>query len=458
MTPRWLARARSGDLAAFNALVETHQDCVYGLCLRMLASTQAAEDVTQDAFLAAYRRIDTFRGGVFRAWLLRIAANACTDELRRRGRRPQISLDQATADGFPIDRADESESPEDSVLRGELSRHIQAGLMTLPIDQRTVVVLCDVQGLSLRRDRGGAQRLAGHRKVAPQPRSRPSARNPAATAGTFAPSVSSYSLKPDASRTSEKEEDPVRFLGFRRHPVSEEELSAYIDDRLGARAKERIDEHLHSCADCSRKLEEMRSLVAEMRSLPQATAPRSFAISPELAAATHREAERSRQEKGTTARRVYLGFSGATVAAVVLLVAVAGVDLLASRGAGQTSSTGTFASARQSAATTTDKSIAGAGADSDNLAPQSLTPPAPGFAPENNGTTLEPGAAAAPTPANTLALPSGEGKTTAQQAQPISKESSHLWLWIVEGAAGGLVVGFGASAFWMRRRWVRIRS
>jgi RNA polymerase sigma-70 factor (ECF subfamily) len=143
-----VARARSGDLAAFNALVETHQDCVYGLCLRILASTQAAEDVTQDAFLSAYRRIETFRGGVFRAWLLRIAANACTDELRRRGRRPQISLDQASADGFPIDRADGSESPEDSVLRGELSRHIQAGLMTLPIDQRAVVVFCDIQGLT----------------------------------------------------------------------------------------------------------------------------------------------------------------------------------------------------------------------------------------------------------------------------------------------------------------------
>jgi hypothetical protein len=254
----------------------------------------------------------------------------------------------------------------------------------------------------------------------------------------------------------------VRFLVFRRHSVSEEELSAYIDDRLGARAKERIDEHLHSCADCSRKLAEMRSLVAEMRSLPQAAAPRSFAISPELAAATRREAERSRQEKGTAARRVYLGFSGATVAAVVLLVAVAGVDLLASRGgAGQTSSTGTFASARQSAATTTDKSIAGAGTDSDNLALQPLTPltpPAPSFAPENSGTVQEPGAAAAPTPtpANTLALPSGEGETTAQQAQPISEESSHLWLWVVEGAAGGLVVGFGASAFWMRRRWAGI--
>ena len=114
----------------------------------MLASPHAAEDVTQDVFLAAYRRIDAYRGGIFRAWLLRIAANACTDELRRRGRRPQTSLDLVTDGGPPIDVPDESESPEESVIRGELSRHIQAGLMALPLDQRAAVVLCDVQGLT----------------------------------------------------------------------------------------------------------------------------------------------------------------------------------------------------------------------------------------------------------------------------------------------------------------------
>ena len=121
----------------------------------------------------------------------------------------------------------------------------------------------------------------------------------------------------------------MRLLRFRRHPVSEEDLSVYLDGRLPARDKERVDAHLQSCADCSRKLEEMQSLVAEMRRLPQATAPRSFAISPELAAATRREADRvAAGREGTAARRVYLGLSGATVAAAVLLVAVVGVDLL----------------------------------------------------------------------------------------------------------------------------------
>jgi RNA polymerase sigma factor, sigma-70 family len=114
----------------------------------MLASPQAAEDATQEVFLAAYRNIQRFRGGVFRAWLLRIAANACTDELRRRRRRPQISLDADDSAGSAFDLPDTSSSPEDWALRREMVSYIQAALMRLPTDQRVAVVLRDVQGLS----------------------------------------------------------------------------------------------------------------------------------------------------------------------------------------------------------------------------------------------------------------------------------------------------------------------
>ncbi|MGD0765111.1 MAG: sigma-70 family RNA polymerase sigma factor [Dehalococcoidia bacterium] len=143
-----VARSREGDLTAFNVLVASHQDGVYGLCLRMLASPEAAEDTTQEVFLAAYRNIQRFRGGVFRAWLLRIAANACTDELRRRRRRPQVSLDADDSADAPLDLADRASSPEEWALRHEMASHIQAALMRLPTDQRAAVVLCDVQGLS----------------------------------------------------------------------------------------------------------------------------------------------------------------------------------------------------------------------------------------------------------------------------------------------------------------------
>jgi len=249
----------------------------------------------------------------------------------------------------------------------------------------------------------------------------------------------------------------VRLLRFRRHPVSEQELSVYLDTqtgkcRLSARDEERVEAHLQSCVDCSRKLEEMRLLVAEMRRLPQATAPRSFAISPELAAATRREAERSRQEKGTAARRVYLGFSGATAAAVVLLIAVAGVDLLASRDAGQGEPSGFAAASRQSAESATTDQSAEALAGGDENAVPGVAPIPSAVSEDDKALSRD----AATTPASVAAAPDGEGTTDAQQAQPADEENQHLWLWVVEGAAGGLIIGFGASAFWMRRRWVQI--
>ncbi|MDI6857286.1 MAG: sigma-70 family RNA polymerase sigma factor [Dehalococcoidia bacterium] len=144
-----VARSREGDLSAFNALVEMYQGQVYNLCLRMLASAEAAEDAAQDTFLSAYRSIGRYRGPVFRAWLLRIAVNACTDELRRRRRRPQVSLDAATPEGSAaLELPDSSDLPEERALRSETLRDLQAALMRLPIDQRAAIVLCDVQGFS----------------------------------------------------------------------------------------------------------------------------------------------------------------------------------------------------------------------------------------------------------------------------------------------------------------------
>jgi RNA polymerase sigma factor (sigma-70 family) len=142
-------RARAGDLAAFNDLVEPHQRLVFNLCLRMLGGPAAAEDATQEAFLAAWRNVSSFRGSNFRAWLMRIASNACTDELRRRGRRPAASLD-APPPGLdePIDVPDTDAGPEDLALQQERRGVVQAALLTLPEDQRLAVVMCDIQGFS----------------------------------------------------------------------------------------------------------------------------------------------------------------------------------------------------------------------------------------------------------------------------------------------------------------------
>ena len=139
-------RARRGDLAAFNELVVEYESQVYNLCYRILGGAQSAEDAAQDAFVSAWRNIESFRGESFKPWLLRIAANQCRDELRRRGRRPSTSLDSALEAGVPDPPAADP-SPEATALNTELSRSLQAALEQLPEDQRTAVVLCDVEGL-----------------------------------------------------------------------------------------------------------------------------------------------------------------------------------------------------------------------------------------------------------------------------------------------------------------------
>lgn len=141
-------RSRRGDVVAFNQLVDAYQRQVYGLCLRMLGSVEAAEDAAQETFLAAYDHIGGFRGGLLRPWLFRIAANACRDELRRRKRRPALRLDHSDSTGEPLPVPDRREGPEEYALRQELRGAIQAALLKLPADQRLAVVLCDVEDMT----------------------------------------------------------------------------------------------------------------------------------------------------------------------------------------------------------------------------------------------------------------------------------------------------------------------
>src|SRR3712207_78478 len=141
-------RPPTNDLEAFNGLVEQYQQRVYSLCYRMLGDPDAAADTTQDVFLAAFRRRDSYQGGSFSAWLMRIATNACYDQLRVRKRRPQISLDAVVRDGDepPRQFTDPGEAPDERTLRAELAREIQQRLQELPADQRLAVVMSDIQG------------------------------------------------------------------------------------------------------------------------------------------------------------------------------------------------------------------------------------------------------------------------------------------------------------------------
>jgi len=144
-----IVAAQRGEVHAFNQLVLTYQSMVYNLPCRILGDADAAADASQDTFISAFHAIRKFRGGSFKAWLLRIATNVCYDQLRYKQRRPTSSLEALLTGPDHLSLfTNPDERPEDYALRQELGRVIQRGLDTLPPDQRIVLVLSDVQGLS----------------------------------------------------------------------------------------------------------------------------------------------------------------------------------------------------------------------------------------------------------------------------------------------------------------------
>lgn len=149
---RLIASAQRGNLDAFNELVLAYQDRVYNLAYRIMGDPASASDATQEAFISAFENIKGFRGkypSSFKSWLMRIVSNACYDELRRRKRQPAASIED-----FEIDEEanpaliSETEGPEEVAERGAMVRAIEAGIETLPPEQRVTLVLADVQGFS----------------------------------------------------------------------------------------------------------------------------------------------------------------------------------------------------------------------------------------------------------------------------------------------------------------------
>ena len=130
----------AGERSAFDELIRRHEDRLFALALRMTGNRTDALDATQEAFVAAFRRADSFRGdAAFGTWLYRIAINATQDLLRKRGRNP-------------VAEAEESESPERSevervedsvVARVDLARALAA----LPHEYREAVVMHDLGGV-----------------------------------------------------------------------------------------------------------------------------------------------------------------------------------------------------------------------------------------------------------------------------------------------------------------------
>jgi RNA polymerase sigma-70 factor (ECF subfamily) len=140
--------AQRGELEAFNELVLAYQGQVYALAYRLLGDRDMAADMSQETFLAAFQHISSFQRGFFRAWLLRITTNLCYDALRRRRTRPTSPLEiLLTRTEAPELHTHEKENdPEVYVEQQELAQEIQHALDGLPLEQRTIVVLCDIEG------------------------------------------------------------------------------------------------------------------------------------------------------------------------------------------------------------------------------------------------------------------------------------------------------------------------
>lgn len=162
---RLIQDAKQGDLDAFNTLVLHYQQVAFSVAYRLMGDASLAEDITQEAFISAFRKLNSYRGGSFRAWLCRIVTNAGYDELRRQKRRPTTPLEVETDDGemleSPAWMEDPGETPEEAALRQELSTAIQHCLDELPPEFKIAVVLVDIQGFDYAEAAAAAQTPLG---------------------------------------------------------------------------------------------------------------------------------------------------------------------------------------------------------------------------------------------------------------------------------------------------------
>jgi len=142
-------RCRRGEVAAFNALFARHCSWVCNLAFRLTGSREDAEDMTQNAFLRAYRALGSYDGrAAFTTWLYRITVNVCLDEIKRRGRRPTpiTSIIPEESDGPEIN--DPAPDLEAEVEASERRRVLLEAIHSLPAKHRSVLVLFELEGLS----------------------------------------------------------------------------------------------------------------------------------------------------------------------------------------------------------------------------------------------------------------------------------------------------------------------
>ena len=147
--PALIKAAQKGELDAFNRLILAYQELAYNVACRILNDADTAEDAVQESFISAYNNLGSFRGGSFRAWLLRVVTNKCYDELRRQKRHPEAPLNPVldeNEDEFesPSWLADDAPTPEERSEQTLLNKAIEECISRLPDEFRIVVVMVDV--------------------------------------------------------------------------------------------------------------------------------------------------------------------------------------------------------------------------------------------------------------------------------------------------------------------------
>lgn len=156
---RLVRRLKQGDERAFQELVHTYQDRIFGLVYRMIGNRQEAEDIAQEVFISVHRGIANYRGeGRFYTWLYRIASNTCKNRikyLKGRNFHRSSDIDETPAahtqgdDGGPVHSLQSVvPGPEATVVADRLERAIQAEIAQLEPEHRLLIVLRDIQGLS----------------------------------------------------------------------------------------------------------------------------------------------------------------------------------------------------------------------------------------------------------------------------------------------------------------------
>lgn len=146
-----VARTLDGDVGAFNDLVARWESSLYRFVYRYLGDSEDARDICQEAFVRAYTNLDRFRGQAkFSSWLYQIALNLARSEFRRRGARPQVSLEENETWSHLRLVPDGGVSPDESAIHGQRSTALRQALAELPERQRTVVILKEYHGLKFR--------------------------------------------------------------------------------------------------------------------------------------------------------------------------------------------------------------------------------------------------------------------------------------------------------------------